>query len=50
MEKGIGKSRGVNYEEYRRSFEKKLNVEKQREKEYQDAKMVTSGIEFNRIK
>lgn len=50
MEKAIGQSRGVNYEEYDRSLEKKLKVEKQREKDYQNAKMISSGVELSRLK
>lgn len=44
MEKGLGQSRGLNYEEYGRSLEKQIHVEKLREKEYHDAKSVTSEI------
>ncbi|GEN87371.1 MULTISPECIES: hypothetical protein [Oceanobacillus] len=50
MEKAIGQSRGVNYQEYDRSLEKKLKVEEQREKEYQNAKMISSGVELRRLK
>lgn len=39
----MGQSRGINYEEYDRSLNKKLKVEKEREKEYQNAKMVIAG-------
>ncbi|GAA0349927.1 hypothetical protein J18TS1_22730 [Oceanobacillus oncorhynchi subsp. incaldanensis] len=42
MEKGIGQSRGVNYEEYDRSLNKKLKVEKEREQEYQKAKRLST--------
>lgn len=48
MEKALGQSRGVNYEEYDRSLTKKLDVEMEREKEYQDAKLIASGIDIHR--
>ncbi|WP_194165527.1 hypothetical protein [Oceanobacillus sp. CFH 90083] len=40
----MGQSRGVNYEEYDRSLDKKLRVEQEREQEYQNAKMISSGV------
>ncbi|WP_208975879.1 hypothetical protein [Oceanobacillus kimchii] len=44
MQKGLGQSRGLNYEEYGRSLEKQIHVEKLREKEYHDAKTMASEI------
>ncbi|WP_158586207.1 hypothetical protein [Oceanobacillus profundus] len=45
MEKGMTKSRHVCYEEYSRKLEKRLEVEKQREREYKEAKMLVAGID-----
>lgn len=45
MEKGMTQARHVNYEEYGRKLETRINIEKQRDEEYKEAKMLTS--EFN---
>ncbi|WP_199860665.1 hypothetical protein [Oceanobacillus damuensis] len=45
MEKGMTQSRHINYEEYGRKLEKRLEVEKQREEEYRAAKVLSSEID-----
>ncbi|WP_249871359.1 hypothetical protein [Oceanobacillus saliphilus] len=45
MEKGMSQSRHMSYEEYGRKFEKRIEVEKQREEEYKEAKMLASELD-----
>jgi hypothetical protein len=45
MEKAMQQNHGIGYEEYNRSLEKRLEVEKEREKDYKRSQKI--GIEFN---
>ncbi len=46
----MGQSRGINYEEYDRSLNKKLKVEQERELEYQNAKMISSEAKSGNLR
>ncbi|WP_339228677.1 hypothetical protein NSQ77_02635 [Oceanobacillus sp. FSL K6-2867] len=50
MEKGMTKSRHVCYAEYSRKLEKRLDVEKQREREYKMAKMLVAEMDRQLVK
>ncbi|WP_245843994.1 hypothetical protein [Oceanobacillus rekensis] len=45
MEKGMTQARHVNYEEYGRRLETRMKIEKQRDEEYKEAKMLTSEFD-----
>jgi hypothetical protein len=52
MEKAMYQSHGLGYEEYQRKLETRLQVEKQREKDYRKSRQIISDLErnvFNRI-
>ncbi|MED1563240.1 hypothetical protein AJ85_15360 [Alkalihalobacillus alcalophilus ATCC 27647 = CGMCC 1.3604] len=45
MEKGLQQSHGMSLEEYNNSFEKRLQVEKEREKEYEMTKKMVDSLD-----
>ncbi|MFB4164951.1 hypothetical protein ACE1TI_14245 [Alteribacillus sp. JSM 102045] len=47
LEKSMHKSHGVTQEEYKRSVEKKIEVEKEREKDHKKNKEIQAGIDKN---
>jgi hypothetical protein len=42
MEKGMQQAHGVSYSEYQRSLTKRIEVEKQREKDYEASKKIAA--------
>ncbi|MBB6453462.1 hypothetical protein HNQ94_001911 [Salirhabdus euzebyi] len=45
MEKAMQQSHGIGYKEYSRKLEKRLEVEKRREKEYQKSRQITAEVD-----
>ncbi|WP_227937365.1 hypothetical protein [Alkalihalobacillus deserti] len=42
MEKGLQQAHGINYSEYNQSLEKRIQIEKQREKDYEASKKIAA--------
>ncbi|WP_162831745.1 hypothetical protein [Halalkalibacter akibai] len=42
MEKGMQQAHGISYSEYERSLEKRIQIEKQREKDYEASKKIAA--------
>lgn len=42
MEKGMQQSHGISYSEYNRSLNKRIEIEKQREKDYEASKKIAA--------
>ncbi|WP_010647374.1 hypothetical protein [Oceanobacillus massiliensis] len=45
MEKGLAQSRHIGHEEYGRKLDKRIEVEKQREQEYKEAKKIAAEMD-----
>ncbi|WLR50481.1 hypothetical protein LC040_14610 [Bacillus tianshenii] len=48
MERAMHQSNGMSYAEYSRKLEKRLAVERRREKDYQESRKLLSDLEGNR--